>query len=158
MPFEELQGMTWEGDEELKTYLDCQLSGWAQDDGLDFPLTEQIFTAEVLRDWEAESQSLAATREIARNHVLSVVRRVERVLLDGEQTLDASSNELLGRGCHDLREAGKFSVRHIVVSELVGAGLLARQTGVFARIASSAPTFALLSRRVHRSAPGGVLL
>ena len=81
------------------------------------------------------------------------------MLLNREQTLDASGDELLGRGGHDLGERGELSVSHIVRLELLRSALLASQAGVFARVASSITrAFTLLRRRVHSSAPGGLLI
>ena len=80
------------------------------------------------------------------------------MLLYGEQTLDASSDELLSRGSHDLRESSELTVCHIVHLELLGSAFLTSQAGVFARVTSSiAWAFTLLRRRVHSSAPGGLL-
>ena len=77
------------------TYLNGQLSCRAKDDCLDFSLTKQIFTPQIFRDRKTEGQSLATAREIARNHVLTIVGRIKGVLLYGEQSFDAPSDELL---------------------------------------------------------------
>ena len=92
------------------TYLDGQFSGWAQNDSLNSALAQQIVLAEVLGHRQAEGQSLATARQVARNHIFSVVDRIERVLLNREQVLDASRHHLLGRRHLDLREACELPV------------------------------------------------
>ena len=121
-------------------------------------MTEQIFTSQVLCDGKTECQSLAAAGQVARNHILAVVHRIKGVLLNWEKRLDASGDELLGGGGHDLREGSELSVGHVVGLELLRSALLTGQARVFARITSTVGrAFTLLSRRVHRSAPGGLL-
>ena len=66
------------------TYLDGQFAGRSQDDGLNTARSQHIVLAQVLCDWQAESESLATSREVAGDHVLTMVDRVETVLLDWE--------------------------------------------------------------------------
>ena len=43
----------------VSTYLECQFSGWANHDGLNAPLAEQVFLTEPLSDGEAEGECLS---------------------------------------------------------------------------------------------------
>ena len=75
------------------TYLEGELSGWADDDGLDLPLAKEVLLPEVLGDWETEGKGLARACQVTSNHILSVVDWVKTVLLDWEQIDDASLDE-----------------------------------------------------------------
>lgn len=114
------------------TYLNSELSGRAEDDSLDAALAQHFLLAEPLSDGETEGQGLATACQVTRNHILTVVSRVESVLLDGEQTLDAPGDQLLGRGGLDLREAGELSILDSVRLQCLGSVLLSGETGFFA--------------------------
>ena len=114
--------------------------------------------AKVLSDWQAESQSLTAAGQVTCNDILPIVDWIERLHLNREQVLDSARDKLLGRGSHDLWEAGELSILDIVALHIPHGVLLTSQTGVFARVTSSITwAFTLLRRRVHSSAPGGLL-
>ena len=79
---------------------------------------------------QAEGQSLTAASEVPRDHVLSIVDRVERVLLDWEEVLDATSCQLTCGSLMDLREGAELSIGHVVGLEALRTVLFARQARI----------------------------
>ena len=77
---------------------------------MDAARAQQVMLAKVLSCGQAEGQGLATAGQVARNHILSRVDGVERVLLDGEQVLDAPRDHLLGRSGLDLGETRKLTI------------------------------------------------
>ena len=114
------------------TYLDSKLASRAQYDRLDASRSQHVILAEVLSDGQTERQGFATSREVTRNHVLSIVDRIKTVLLDREQILDTPGDQLLRRCCLNLREARKLAIPHDIILELLGAILLTCQTGISA--------------------------
>ena len=64
--------------------LQCEFTGWAQDNGLGLAGTNMLILTQILRNWQSKGQSLAGTSKVTSNHILSVVDGVEAILLDGE--------------------------------------------------------------------------
>ena len=92
------------------TYLDSQLTGRAEHDRLDAPLTQQVLLAKVLCDWQTEGQSLATSCQVACDDILPLVNRVKAMLLDREKRGDASRAQRCSRPLVDLRDAGELAV------------------------------------------------
>jgi len=78
------------------TYLNSELSRRAHHDCLNLALTQVAILTEILGRWQAEGKCFAATGQVARNHVLPIVDRVETVLLDREKRFDTPRYHLLG--------------------------------------------------------------
>ena len=118
----------------------------------------------VLGNWQAESQSLTAAGQVACNDILPIVDRIERLLLNREQVLDSAGDKLLGRGSHDLWEAGELSILDSVALHIPHGVLLTSQTGFLLSLIlwSCLPilvlSFALFGSRVHSSTTRLVLL
>jgi len=118
----------------------------------------------VLGNWQAESQSLTAAGQVACNDILPIVDWIERLLLNREQVLDSAGDKLLGRGSHDLWEAGELSILDSVALHIPHGVLLTSQTGFLLNLLlwSCLPilvlSFALFGSRVHSSTTRLVLL
>ena len=99
------------------TYLNCELSGWAENDGLNLFLAQHVVLTEVLCYGQTEAQSFPTSSQVASDHILAIVNRIEAMLLDGEQILVVSRDQQLSRSRIDLGEAGKLAVSNYVALE-----------------------------------------
>ena len=119
--------------------------------------------AKVLGNWQAESQSLTAAGQVTCNDILPIVDWIERLFLNREQVLDSARDKLLGRGSHDLWEAGELSILDVVALHIPHGVLLTGQTGFLLFILLSCLpilvlSLALFRSRVHSSTTRLVLL
>jgi hypothetical protein len=83
--------------------LDRQLSSWSQDDRLDSTCSEQIILSQVFDGWQTKGKGLARSCQVSRDKILSLVNRVETVLLDWEEIFVALSLKNFDRFGRNLR-------------------------------------------------------
>ena len=137
---------------QLVLHLDGELSSRRDHDSLDPVCSKKVPLAQIFSERQTECQGLTATSEITGNHILSVVNRVEAVLLDGEHVLDASGDELRGRRCMDLGEARELIVRDSVGFESLRSAFLTSQADlVVGVVATSIATLVLFSAAASSS-------
>lgn len=104
--------------------LNCQLSRWGQDDGLDLACSQVLFLTEKLNDRQSEGQSLARASEVSRDQILASVDGLEALLLDGEETSDSLLLQVSDGLRGDLGEVGEGA-------RLIGLGGAVRISLVF---------------------------
>ena len=80
---------------ELIGDLESELTGWGQDYGLDAAGAQELVLTEIFDYWQAESECFSGAGEISSDDVLTVVDRVETMLLNGKEVLDPASLQLL---------------------------------------------------------------
>ena len=67
------------------TYLNRELSGWAENDGLNLFLAQHVVLTEVLCYGQTEAQGFPTSGQVTSDYILAIVDRVEAMLLNWEQ-------------------------------------------------------------------------
>lgn len=78
---------------------------------MNFAFAEQALLSKVLDHGKAEGEGLARAGEVSGNHIFAIEDRVEAVLLNREETLDALCTQLISSAASDFWEALKARVR-----------------------------------------------
>lgn len=90
--------------------LDGQLSGWCQNNSLDPPSSKQLVSSHIFNNWKPKCESFSRPGKISRNDIISLIDRVEAVLLDWKQINVAFVTQHFDCALMNLREARKFTV------------------------------------------------